>query len=244
VSLRQRTAGGAPSLRRGILAAALALAASGALSSCAASNDAATLDVKPDLADTTVGNIKVQNAVVIVPEDDPTAPAAVSAAVINLGKRAQTLQSVTVQGSSAPFDLAGPGGKTGPITVPANGSVLLGGRGNASASLPGTAGPDTTALGGYRTVTFKLSTTGEVKIRATVVPADDYYAPFAATPQATPAASASPGASASGSASGKPSSSTGPSSSGAPSSSSSAKAGVKTSQSPVPGSSASSSSSG
>ncbi|GGO87186.1 DUF461 domain-containing protein [Wenjunlia tyrosinilytica] len=194
------------SLRRGVLAASLVLAVA-PLSACAASNDATTLQVHPDNPEASVGSIQVQNAVVIVPADGGPDAVSVSAALVNNGGRAQTLKSVTVQGQSQPLKLAGPNGKGG-ITVPANGQVvLLGGKDQASATLPGAAARARKDLGSFEKVTFTFSSTGEVPVDASVVPAEGYYEPFGPSPQAAsgaPSESASPSGSASPGESSKP----------------------------------------
>lgn len=182
------------SLRRGILAAALVLAVA-PLSACAAGKDAPTLEVRPDNASTTVGDIEIQNAVVIV-AGGTGAPASVSAMVVNNGDKAQTLESVALDGGH-PFALGGStAGTGGSISVPAKGTVLLGGKNNASATLADFAKADSVTIGDFAKVTFQLSTTGEVSLLANVVEAgaDSYYEPFAPTPpaQAPPAQAPAP----------------------------------------------------
>lgn len=74
------------SLRRGALAAAATAFSIAALSACAAGTDAQTLEVKPDNAETAVGDIKIQNAIVITqPVTDSPGPAVVSATLFNTG---------------------------------------------------------------------------------------------------------------------------------------------------------------
>ncbi|MEU3558403.1 DUF461 domain-containing protein, partial [Streptomyces fragilis] len=53
------------SLRRGALAAAAIAFSIASLAACGAGNNAETLQIKPDLADITVGDIKVQNVAVL-----------------------------------------------------------------------------------------------------------------------------------------------------------------------------------
>lgn len=176
------------SLRRGVLAASLVLAVA-PLSACAAGNDAATLQVRPDNAATSVGDIEIQNALVIVAEGEG-APASVSATVVNNGTEDETLSAVALDGAGA-FNLDGAEGEGGStVTVPAGGSVLLGGEGNPSATLADFASADDVALGDFAKVTFELSETGEVSLEAHVVPATGHYTPFAPTPQATESAEA------------------------------------------------------
>lgn len=75
------------SLRRGALAAAAIAFSIASLAACGAGSDAQTLGVKPDNAATTVGDIKVQNALVITqPDATSTGPAVISATVFNNGR--------------------------------------------------------------------------------------------------------------------------------------------------------------
>ncbi|MFE2418789.1 DUF461 domain-containing protein [Streptomyces hokutonensis] len=193
------------SLRRGALAAAAIAFSIASLAACGAGNDAQTLEVKPDNAAVSVGVIKVQNALVITqPVTDsspqPSGPAVISATLFNNSKDPQTLDSVSVDGVGT-ATLTPAKGK-GKLTVPAFGSLVLGGKGNASAALTdvGSGLED----GNAQKVTFTLSTTGAVSLSAFVVPADSYFTKWGPTAIPTPA----PGASATTSASPKPGKST------------------------------------
>ncbi|NGO71597.1 DUF461 domain-containing protein [Streptomyces boncukensis] len=158
------------SLRRGTFAAtALALAVA-TLTACGAGNDAQTLDIKPDNAATKVGAIKAQNVNVVTDAEgeEGSGAATVTGRLFNDGKKDQTLRSVTVGSGTRAKLTPAPGEKA--LTVPAGGSLALGGKGNAAALLT-----DAEAAGvrngNAQPVTFDLSRTGEVKLRATVVPA-------------------------------------------------------------------------
>jgi copper(I)-binding protein len=197
------------SLRRGTLAAAVIAFSIASLAACGAGSDAQTLEVKPDNAATSVGDIKVQNALVITqPDVKATGPAVISATLFNNGTTAQTLDSINVEGEGT-AKITPVGGK-GTLTVPAGGSIVLGGKGNASAAL---SSPSQTVLNGsVQKVTFAFSKTGDVSLSAFVVPAESYFSkwgpsdiPAAPTASATPA---TPAASPSGSATGSPSAST------------------------------------
>ncbi|MGX9890336.1 DUF461 domain-containing protein [Streptomyces sp. NPDC002276] len=197
------------SLRRGALAAAAIAFSYASLSACAAGNDAQTLEVKPDNAAVSVGAIKVQNALVITqPITDsspqPSGPAVISATLFNTSKDPQTLDSVSVDGVGT-ATLTPAKGK-GKLTVPAFGSIVLGGKGNASAALTdvGTGLED----GNAQKVTFTLSTTGAVSLSAFVVPADSYFTKWGPTAIPTPAEGATATASTSTSTSPKPGKST------------------------------------
>ncbi|GAA2465574.1 DUF461 domain-containing protein [Streptomyces lavendulocolor] len=164
------------SLRRGALAATAIVFSIASLSACGAGNDAQTLGVKPDNAATSVGTVKVQNAVVITqPKPDAEGPAVVSAMLFNNGAKAETLEAIELPGSKLPVKLTAAGG-SGPITVPAGGSVLIGGKNNASAVIE--QGREAAKNGDVQEVVFKLSETGDVRLKAFVVPATSYFAGY------------------------------------------------------------------
>ncbi|MFJ9147028.1 DUF461 domain-containing protein [Streptomyces sp. NPDC102270] len=175
------------SLRRGALAASAIAFSIAALSACAAGSNAQTLEVKPDNAETRVGDIKLQNVVVITqttPEasGETKGPAVISATVFNAGDKPQTLDSVSIDGGGS-AEITPAKGK-GKVTVPAHGSVVLGGKNNASAAV--TELGASVKNGNAQKVTFTFSTTGDVSLRAFVVPADSYYTQWG--PSAVPSA--------------------------------------------------------
>lgn len=179
------------SLRRGALAAATIAFSIASLAACGAGNDAQTLEVKPDNAAVSVGTIKVQNALVITQPltesgSEGAGPAVISATLFNTGTHAQTLDSVSVDGAGT-VTLTPAKGK-GKLVVPAGGSLVLGGKGNASAAL---ADPTGIADGNAQKVTFTFSSTGGVSLSAFVVPADSYFTKWGPTSiPSTPAAGA------------------------------------------------------
>ncbi|SNX62148.1 hypothetical protein SAMN06272735_3903 [Streptomyces sp. TLI_55] len=188
------------SLRRGALAAAAIAFSIASLAACGAGNNAQTLEIKPDNAATTVGVIKVQNALVITqPDAQSTGPSVISATLFNSGTSAQTLDAITVAGVSEPAKLAPAKGK-GKLTVPAGGSLVLGGEGNASAVLSGSR--EGLKDGAAQKVTFSFSKTGDVSLQAFIVPAKSYFEKWGPTElPSTPAeTSPSPTESATGSA--------------------------------------------
>ncbi|MET8825797.1 DUF461 domain-containing protein [Streptomyces sp. NPDC004610] len=193
------------SLRRGALAASALAFSIATLAACGAGNNAQTLQIVPDNAATSVGDIKIQNAIVITqPEAGASGPAAVSATLFNTGRSAQTLDSIAVEGhGNAEIS---PATGNGPLTVPAGGSVIIGGAGNASAVLTDGEG---LVDGDAQPVTFTFSSTGEVGLQAFVVPAESFFSSWGPsavpTPSASASTSASPGDEASGAASGEPS---------------------------------------
>jgi copper(I)-binding protein len=187
------------SLRRGALAAsAIAFSVAG-LSACGAGNNSQTLEIKPDNAATSVGDIKVQNATVITqPDLTSTGPAVVSATIFNTGTEPETLQSITVAGTGKTAELHAT--KTQPLTIPGGGRLILGGKDNASAVL----GSSREAVqdGNAQKITFTFSKAGDVSLRAFVVPAESFFTGWG--PSAVPSASATATASSSASASGSP----------------------------------------
>ncbi|GAA5046512.1 copper chaperone PCu(A)C [Streptomyces similanensis] len=214
------------SLRRGALGVAAIAFSIASLAACGAGNDAQTLEVKPDNAAVTVGPIKVQNAVVITqPGTQTKGPAVISATLFNNDSHDQTLDAIRVDGDGT-AQLTPAQGK-GKLTVPAGGSLIIGGKGNASAALSTPGG--NVADGNAQKITFTFSKTGDVSLRAFVVPAESYFDKWGpsnmpAAPGAKPA-SPSSSASASTGASGKPKSDkpkSGESASGLPNASGSA----------------------
>ncbi|GGU03728.1 MULTISPECIES: DUF461 domain-containing protein [Streptomyces] len=167
------------SLRRGALAASALVISIASLAACGAGNDAQTLGVRPDNAAVSVDDVKIQNAIVITqPDPGAQGPAVVSATIFNNGRTPQTLDAITLPGTNAKVQLkAGEG--NGPITVPANGSVIIGGKDNASATIEN--GHEAAKNGDAQEVVFKLSRTGEVKLDAFVVPASGYFKDFGPT---------------------------------------------------------------
>ncbi|MEU1329921.1 copper chaperone PCu(A)C [Streptomyces sp. NPDC005865] len=201
------------SLRRGALAATAIAFSLASLSACAAGNNAQTMEVKPDNAAISVGDIKIQNALVITqPDKEAQGPAAVSATIFNAGDKPQKLNSISVEGADSKAKLArGKEDKVskpnGPLTIPAGGSLVIGGKDNASALVAG-AGEEVKD-GNAQRITFAFSRTGDVKMEAFVVPADSYFTKWG--PSQVPQA---PNGKASGSA--KPGESGGPNESGKP----------------------------
>ncbi|MEU8763681.1 DUF461 domain-containing protein [Streptomyces sp. NPDC048659] len=176
------------SLRRGALAATAIAISIASLSACGAGNNAQTLGVRPDNAAVTVDDVKIQNALVITqPDPGVVGPAVVSATVFNNGPTRQTVDSITLPGTTGTVKLTAAGG-TGPIVVPAGGSVVIGGKGNATATVEG--GLREAKNGDAQKVVFKLSKTGDVGLNAFVVPASSYFKEFGPTEIPAPPATA------------------------------------------------------
>jgi hypothetical protein len=188
------------SLRRGALAAAAIAFSIASLAACGAGSDAQTLEVKPDNAAVTVGVIKIQNATIITqPDPQSTGPAVISATVFNNGTTAQTLDRITVAGKTATIKPAKGSGK---LDIPAGGSVVLGGKNNASAVLASSR--EAVKDGNVQKVTFSFSKTGDVSLGAFVVPAESYFSTWGPSDIPTPGASSSATTKPSGSASSTP----------------------------------------
>ncbi|UXY28375.1 DUF461 domain-containing protein [Streptomyces sp. HUAS TT20] len=184
------------SLRRGALAASAIAFSIASLAACAAGNDSQTLQVKPDNAATSVGTIKVQNATVITqPDLQSTGPAVVSATIFNTGTTPQTLQSLVLPGTGKTAQLSP--AKGGSLTIPAGGRLILGGKNNASAVLASSR--ESVQDGNAQKITFTFSKTGDVSLRAFVVPATHYFTDWG--PSEIPTSSATPTAAAGASAS-------------------------------------------
>ncbi|WP_030682309.1 hypothetical protein [Streptomyces sp. NRRL B-1347] len=214
------------SLRRGAIAATALAISLASLTACGAGNNAQTIEIKPDNAATAVGDIKIQNAMIITqPDRESTGPAVVAATVFNNGRTDQVLQSITVDGTGkkaalgpAKGDRPGKKGKGGGLVIPAGGSVVIGGKDNASAVLPSSR--EAVEDGNAQPVTFGFSKTGDVKLKTFVVPAESYFEKWGPTelpkaPDAKP--SGSPSGKPSGQPSGKPSGKPSEGASGSPS---------------------------
>ncbi|MFE6163833.1 DUF461 domain-containing protein [Streptomyces sp. NPDC056486] len=167
------------SLRRGAIAATAIAFSLASLAACGAGNNAQTHEIKPDNAATAVGDIKIQNAMVITqPDLKSTGPAVVAATVFNNGRTDQTLDEITVTGTGKKAKITpGKDDKTskkgGPLTIPAGGSVVIGGKDNASAVLPSSR--EAVKDGNAQPVVFAFSKTGDVKMQTFVVPAESYF---------------------------------------------------------------------
>ncbi|WP_414168278.1 DUF461 domain-containing protein [Streptoverticillium reticulum] len=175
------------SLRRGALAATALVLSIAPLSACAAGNSAQTLEVKPDNAETSVGDIKLQNINVITQPESANGPAVVTGKIFNNGRTDQQLRSITFAGKNVTVNLS-PAKGAGALVVPAGGSLTLGGKDNASAVLP--KGREGFKDGDSQQLAFDFSNTGEVKIGAFVYPAKSFFKDWGpSNPAPAPAAS-------------------------------------------------------
>ncbi|WP_030419516.1 DUF461 domain-containing protein [Streptomyces sp. SCSIO 75703] len=176
------------SLRRGALAAAAIAFSIASLAACGAGHNAQSLQIQPDHAATAVGDIKIQNAVVITqPDLQSTGPAVVAATLFNEGRTDQTLESITLPGTGKTAELK-PAKGSGGLVVPAGGSLIIGGKDNAAAVLPSSR--ESVQDGNAQKVTFTFSKTGDVNLQAFVVPAESFFSDWG--PSETPAAPGAP----------------------------------------------------
>ncbi|MFE3249260.1 DUF461 domain-containing protein [Streptomyces sp. NPDC059209] len=176
------------SLRRGTLAASAIAFSIASLAACGAGNNAQTLGVRPDNASTSIGDISVQNATVVTqPKATTDGPAVITAKLFNNGGTQQTLDAITLPGSGNTVKITPVKGK-GPLTVPAGGSVLIGGEGNASAVIE--TGDEPARNGEAQRVVFQFSETGDVALDAFVVPATGPFTGFG--PSAPPSPTTGP----------------------------------------------------
>ncbi|MBT2449686.1 DUF461 domain-containing protein [Streptomyces sp. ISL-43] len=199
------------SLRRGALAATAVVFSIASLAACGAGQDAETLQVKPDNAAVTKGDIKIQNALVITQEKNKKGPAAVTATLFNAGAKEQTIDAITLGGGKSTVTLK-PAGAGSKVVIPAGGSVVLGGKGNASALVSG--GQESLKDGDVQKVVFQLSTAGAVEMEAFVLPATGMYAGYG--PTEAPAAGGVPSGAPTGTPSGAPATTPSGAASGSP----------------------------
>ncbi|WP_431780967.1 DUF461 domain-containing protein [Streptomyces chumphonensis] len=159
------------SLRRGAVAAAVLALSSLSLAGCGAGFDAGTNQIRPDNVLKRVGDIQLQNVTVITSED-ADGPASVTARIFNGGDEDETLGGISFRsdGGTGSFVLSPADG--GSLTVPAGGHLMLGGEGNASAVVQNAGEQDITD-GEAQQLTFELSATGDIDVRALVFPQED-----------------------------------------------------------------------
>ncbi|QMU73076.1 hypothetical protein [Streptacidiphilus sp. P02-A3a] len=169
------------SLRRGAVAA-LIIATAPVLAACSAGDGAASLQVKPNAAATTIGSTLKLNGITVVTATNGSNTANVVANIANNSSTTpETLTSVSVDGNPATL--------SGPAVIPPLGSLLVSGPGQVTAqvaSLSETPGQNAT-------VNFTFANAGSTSVQALVnAGAGDYatYAPAAPTPP--PVATLSP----------------------------------------------------
>jgi hypothetical protein len=128
-------------------------------SGCAAGPGAATLQIQPDFASGSAGDVKAQNMVVVV--DPATGTAQVTGTVVNDGDQPATLSGVTVNGKSVPVsDLpVGPHSALN-LAAPSGPKIVL----NNSGSTPGQDSPVALTFSGGATISVAASTASNTGI--------------------------------------------------------------------------------
>jgi hypothetical protein len=169
-------------LRRGAVAAVI-VAIAPVLAACSAGSSAATLQIKPNVAATTLqipggGQLKL-NGIAVVTDANGNAPANVVANIANNESQDDSLVSVTVGTTAATL--------TGNTKIPQGGSILLStpGVGNPVAQVATLAEP----AGATVPVTFGFANGGPVTISVQIqLGTGDYasYAPVAPAPAPAP----------------------------------------------------------
>jgi copper(I)-binding protein len=171
-------------LRRGAVAAVI-VAIAPVLAACSAGSSAATLQVKPNSAATSLSNGQLKiNGVEVVTDARGNAPANVVANIANNESQQETLVSVTVGGTAA--TLSGSG------AIDTQASLILAGpnNGNIQATVPTLGQP----AGSNVPVTFVFANAGSVTVDAQIqTGTGEYtsYAPAAPVPTTSPLAHAS-----------------------------------------------------
>ncbi|MDI2128898.1 DUF461 domain-containing protein [Yinghuangia seranimata] len=162
--------------RRALAAALLVVVPlSGALAGCGAGTKAETLEVNPDTPATTLGNLKVQNVVLLTGPLADGGPLAVTGSIYNGGALPDVLQGVSV--NELPLPAAFTFTPTSPdLRIPSAKSLQLGGPGNVGAVVPNAA--DLVRAGMSRRVTFSFARAGEVSLWVTVLRAEGVYAGY------------------------------------------------------------------
>jgi copper(I)-binding protein len=170
------------SLRRGAVAAVIAVAIAPVLAACSAGSSAATLQVKPNAAATSVdgGQLKL-DGVAVVTDAQGNAPASVIASIANNEQQDENLVSVTVGTTAATL--------TGTTAIPSGTALSLGNPGaNATrATVPTLDQP----AGADVPVTFVFANGGSVTLMAQIQTGTGEYAPYAPakpTPTVSPSA--------------------------------------------------------
>ncbi|PJE97447.1 hypothetical protein CUT44_12250 [Streptomyces carminius] len=178
------------SLRRGALAATALALSIATLTACGAGPDAQSLTIRPDNASAAVEDLELQNVNIVTSQDGESGRAAVTARIFNGGTEDETLESVTIGGSDTAVELTPAEG--GELTVPAGGSLALGGEDNATAIVEDVEQAGI-RQGDAQSLVFEFESTGRVELRATVVPATGPWEGYG--PGAAPEESQEPGGS-------------------------------------------------
>jgi copper(I)-binding protein len=171
------------SLRRGAVAAVIAVAIAPVLAACSAGSSAATLEVKPNSAATSIngGQLKL-NGVAVVTDANGNAPASVIASIANNQQQDENLVSVTVGTTAATL--------SGPTVIHTGGALSLGNPGPSAttAIVPTLDQP----AGAVVPITFVFANSGSVTLQAQIQTGTGQYALYA--PKPTPTVAVTPSA--------------------------------------------------
>lgn len=153
---------------------------------CAAGDNAATLQVKPDNPGGDLGPVAVRSVMLLVPPDSGEAATVVT--IINKSDETQTLDSLQIEppanGSGSPIDVAAG------IRVPPSGAVNIGAAGQPT--LPVTGLEQLAEPGTVVPITLVFDKAGQLTLQVLVREATGPYASFLPSPSATPTATPSP----------------------------------------------------
>ncbi|WP_042413024.1 hypothetical protein [Streptacidiphilus anmyonensis] len=173
------------SLRRGAVAAVIAVAIAPVLAACSAGSSAATLQVKPNSAATSLsgGQLKL-NGVAVVTDAQGNAPASVIASIANNEQQAENLVSVTVGTTAATL--------TGTTAIATGSALNLGNPGpNATKAVVPTLDQP---AGAVVPITFVFANAGSVTLDAQVQTGTGQYALYAPSlPTLAPSPTVTPG---------------------------------------------------
>ncbi len=169
-----------PKFRRGIAAAALVLTLGPLAAGCGVDFSSGTTQIHPDNPSGQVGDIKVQNVVIVANDDQEQA--LLSMAIVSNGATADALTGVEVAGAR---EARVTGGR---LEVPAGGLVIVGAGDGPSVTV--TRNDDKPALGDFAQLTLNFEQAGQLQVQAPVVAATGPYASL--TPRPTPTPTSSP----------------------------------------------------
>lgn len=163
-----------PHLRRfrlGLAAVLVVAVPSVALSGCAAGSDAETLQIRPDTPETALGQLKVQDVLLVTGPEGGGGPLAVVAYVYNGGAAPDRLEGISVNELPQPAAIAPAPSHPGLGILPGQ-SLRIGGQGDTTAVLPNA--DNIVQAGDTRLVTLRFARSGEVTLWVPVQPAVGY----------------------------------------------------------------------
>jgi len=169
-------------LRRGVVAAAFALALSTGVAGCAAGHSPESNLVDPDNAEASVGGI-LARALVMVKADDADA-AALAGTFVNRGSTADVLETIQVEAGEGSA-----GGQAGALSVapalelPASSAVTVGSGDAPALTVPGA---KELKVGTFVRLTLNFRQAGALELEVPLENAEGYYASVTPTPTPSP----------------------------------------------------------